>query len=135
MNIIQIYKNFPTEKHCIRHIEKIRWALIPKCPYCKSENTTEMASESRHHCNNCNTSFSVTVGTVFHRTHIPLQKWFLTIYLVLNAKKGISARKLARDVEVNKNTAWSMQMKIRHTLIQEREFFSGILEMDEIYVG
>ena len=94
-----------------------------------------MPAESRHHCNSCNTTFSVTVGTIFHHTHLDLQKWFLAISLVLNAKKGTSARQLARDIEVNKNTSWYMAMRIRNTMFEQPELMRGILEMDERYIG
>lgn len=135
MNIIQIYKQFPTEDACIEHLEKVRWDGIPKCPYCKSKKSTPMQSERRHHCNNCNTTYSVTVGTIFHRTHVDLQKWFLAIALVLNAKKGISARQLARDIEVHRNTAWSMGMRIRKAMTEDRQLLEGVVEMDECYIG
>ncbi len=135
MNIVAIYKKFPTEADCIRHIERVRWNGTPVCPYCKSTRTTPIPSESRHHCNSCNTTFSVTVGTIFHHTHLPLQKWFLAISLVLNAKKGISARQLARDLEVNKNTAWFMGMRIRNAMFEQGELLKGIVEMDECYIG
>ncbi len=79
--------------------------------------------------------FSVTVDTIFHHTHLPLQKWFLAISLVLNAKKGISARQLARDLEVNKNTAWYMGMRIRNAMFEQGELLQGIVEMDECYIG
>lgn len=94
-----------------------------------------MPKQLRHHCNGCRKSFSVTVGTIFHDTRLPLQKWFLAISLILNAKKGISARQLARDLEVNKNTAWSMGMRIRDGMKQDTSLLSGIVEMDETYVG
>src|SRR5271155_5779488 len=100
MNIIEIYKKFPTEKDCIAHLEIVRWKGKPICPYCKSDRVTPAPKESRHHCNACNTAFSVTVGTIFHHTHLDLQKWFLAISLILNAKKGISSRQLARDLQV-----------------------------------
>lgn len=135
MNIVAIYKKFPTEADCISHIERVRWNGKPVCPYCKSTRTTPMPSESRHHCNSCNTTFSVTVDTIFHHTHLPLQKWFLAVSLVLNAKKGISARQLARDLEVNKNTAWYMGMRIRNAMFEQGELLSGIVEMDECYIG
>lgn len=135
MNIIAIYKKFPTEADCIAHIERVRWNGRPVCPYCHSTRTTAMASESRHHCNGCNTTFSATVNTIFHHTHLPLQKWFLALSLVLNAKKGISARQLARDIEVNKNTAWSMGMRIRNAMFEQGELLKGIVEMDECYIG
>jgi hypothetical protein len=94
-----------------------------------------MKSEQRHHCNSCNTTFSVTVDTIFHHTHLDLQKWFLAISLVLNAKKGISARQLARDIEVNRNTAWFMGMRIRNAMFEQPELMRGIVEMDECYIG
>ena len=79
------------------------------------------------------TSFSVTVGTIFHHTHLPLQKWFLAINLILNAKKGISALKLSRDIHVNKNTAWRIAKQIRRAMLQaeQRELLTGVIEMDE----
>ena len=135
MNIIQIYKRFPSENDCIKHLEGVRWNGKPQCPYCKSHNATPLKTESRHHCNNCNTSYSVTVGTIFHHTHLDLQKWFLALSLILNAKKGISSRQLARDIEVTKDTAWSMQMRIREAMVEQGELLSGIVEMDETYIG
>lgn len=135
MNIIQIYKLYPTENDCIKHLETVRWNGKPACPYCKSHKSNALKAENRHHCNNCNTSYSVTVGTIFHHTHLPLQKWFLALSLILNAKKGISSRQLARDIEVTKNTAWSMQMRIREAMIDQGTLLSGVIEMDETYIG
>lgn len=140
MNIIQIYKRFPTEEDCIDHLEQVRWNNKPTCPYCNSDNSTPMKGKGkrrRHHCNNCNTSYAVTVGTIFHHTHLDLQKWFLAVTLILNAKKGISARQLSRDLEVNKDTAWRISMKIRDAMAQahQRELLTGLVEMDETYVG
>jgi len=135
MNIVTIYEKFPTAADCIAHLGRVRWHGKPICPYCKSDRTTSMPSESRHHCNNCNTTFSVTVDTIFHHTHLDLQKWFLAISLVLNAKKGISARQLGRDLNVNKNTAWFMGMRIRNATFEQPELMRGIVEMDECYSG
>ena len=137
MNIISIYKRFPKEFDCRTYLEQLRWQSKPVCPYCNSANITLRPKEQRHHCNNCNTTFSVTVNTIFHCTHLPLQKWFLAVSLVLNAKKGIAARQLARDLEVNKNTAWRMAMKIRQAMVDtgQRNLLTGLVEMDETYIG
>ena len=135
MNIIQIYKKYPTHNDCLIHLESIRWKDKPQCPYCNSQNSTPAKKERRHHCNTCNTSYSVTVRTIFHRTRVDLQKWFLAISLILNAKKGISARQLARDIEVNKDTAWYMAMRIRRAMREDYKLLEGIVEMDETYVG
>ena len=135
MNIIQIFEWFPTQEDCIAHLEQARWGGEPSCPYCGSLNTAP--SQHRHRCYDCKTSFSVTVGTIFHHTHMPLQKWFLAVMLMLNAKKGLSARQLSRDLSVNKNTAWRITMQIRKAMTQaeQRCLLTGIIEMDETYVG
>ncbi|MCK9412124.1 MAG: IS1595 family transposase [Prolixibacteraceae bacterium] len=135
MNIVQVYRTFPTQQNCIDYLEKVRWNNKPTCPYCKSENQTPLPKENRYHCNTCNTSFSVMVGTIFENTKLDFQKWFLAISLVLNAKKGISARQLARDIEVTKDTAWLMLMRIRTAMTENCDLLEGIIEADETYVG
>jgi transposase-like protein len=136
MNIIDIYKQFPTQESCIAHLERIRWQGQPTCPYCQSKRVKSY-EPTRYFCLNCKTSLSVTVGTIFHKTRLPLQKWFLAIALILNAKKGLSALQLSRDLSINKNTAWRITMQIRRAFSQanQREILSGILEMDETYIG
>ena len=137
MDIIQIFQQFPTQEDCISFLEEKRWAGQPFCPYYSSKHNTR--NDGRHYCYDCKTSFSVTVGTIFHRTHLPLQKWFLTISLILNAKKGISALQLSRDLEVNKNTAWCISMQIRKAMCHKMQrdlmmgidLMTGIVERDE----
>jgi len=137
MNIIDVFEQFPTQETCIKHLENVRWNNVPTCPYCKSQNSTPEKNSIRHHCNNCNTTYSVTVGTIFHHTHLPIQKWFLAVSIILNAKKGLSGRQLARDLKVNKDTAWRISMKIREAMCQkwQRDLLTGIVEMDETFVG
>ena len=137
MDITEIFELYPTQADCILHLEDVRWQGNARCPYCQSTNVTPAPKEQRHHCNNCNTTFSVTVGTIFHHTHLPCQKWFLAVSLVLNAKKGLSSRQLSRDLHVNKDTAWRMGMKIREAMREQgqRELLTGLVEMDEAYIG
>jgi transposase-like protein len=134
-NIIEVNEKYPTQKDCLDHLEKVRWNNQPTCPYCYSKSVTAMDKENRFHCNNCNTSFSVTVGTIFHNTKLPLQKWFLAISIILNTKKGISARQLGRDIHVTKDTAWRISMQIRKAMHEYGELLEGIVEADENYVG
>jgi len=137
LNPISITKQYPTQEDCIAHLEAVRWGGKPRCPYCSSDRSTPMNGEGRHHCNTCNTSFSVTVGTIFHHTHLPLQKWFLAIALILNSEESLSARHLARYLGVNKNTAWRMAMQIRKAMTNaaQRDPLIGIVEAYEGYVG
>lgn len=136
MNIVEIFNRFPSQDSCIKHLEKIRWPNGPVCPYCFEEKQiSKQKNESRHHCNSCNTSFSVTVNTIFHDTKVPLQKWFLAIMLMLNAKKGLSAKQIERDINVTYKTAWYMCMRIRRAMLDQKPMLMGIIEMDETYVG
>ncbi|MFC1837882.1 transposase [Thermodesulfobacteriota bacterium] len=133
INIASIYEQFPTNDDCITHLENVRWGDKPRCPYCESLSVKQLPKTRRYHCNTCRTSFSVTVGTIFHRTHLPLQKWFLAISLFLNAKKRLSARQLSRDLKINKDTAWRMAMKIREAMKDslQRDLLTGIVEAYE----
>src|SRR5690349_12098278 len=102
---------------------KIRWNGAPQCPYCQAYRTTAIREEHRYHCNQCNTAFSVTVQTVFHHTHLPLQKWFLAISLLLDARKSVTVQQLANDLEVNKNTAWYVSERIRKAMLDSEQRF------------
>lgn len=136
MELIEITKKLNTQRRCISYLEKARWQEKPVCPYCQSDRITGMKKQLRHHCNNCNTSFSVLVGTIFEASNLPLSKWFIAISLVMHAKKGISSRQLARHIDVTKDTAWYVQKRLRDAMQNtDKKLLKGIVEVDETYVG
>ncbi|MBD2501256.1 transposase [Anabaena azotica] len=112
---------------CLTLLEQIRWGGKPKCPYCESTKATAYKKERRYHCNECFTSYSVTVGTLFHKTHVDLHKWFVAIRLVLDSPGGVSVRQLAREIGVNKNTACYMLERIREAATKEELFLQSLL--------
>lgn len=118
MNLTYISEHLNTQKKCIVYLKKRRWKDQAQCPYCESHKCSP--KKDRYTCLNCKNSFSVTVGTVFENTKLPLYKWFMAISIILAAKKGVSSLQLSRDINVNKNTAWLMQNKIR-TAIEKNE--------------
>ena len=126
MDLVSVYKQFPTQEDCIAHLEDIRWRGKPTCPYCFSDQATIIKNKARHHCNHCNTSFSVTVGTIFHNTKLPLQKWFLAIFIILNTKENVPARQLGEDLKVTKDTAWRISMQIRQAMQESSNFLNRI---------
>ncbi|TVQ21532.1 MAG: IS1595 family transposase [Leptolyngbya sp. DLM2.Bin15] len=101
-----------SEDECRSFLEAVLWGDTPQCPYCQSINSTAITKERRYHCNTCFNSYSVTVGTMFHGTRVPLSKWFKAIAILLDEDPSISVRKLAQAIDVNKNTAAEI---IRHT--------------------
>lgn len=115
---------------CLVLLEQIRWNGKPKCPYCGSDKARTLKNERRYQCNECFTSYSVTVGTLFHKTHVELHKWFLAINLVLHFPGGISVRQLAKEVGVQKNTASYMIERIRRAIIEEAELIKKLIAAD-----
>src|SRR5690606_19051235 len=92
----------------------------------------------RWQCQDCHRAFAVTVGTIFHRTHIPLQNWFLLLGLMLNAKKSASSCQIARDLGMRQATVWSMMHRVRVAMAEDQEqgaLLYGIVEADEAYIG
>lgn len=138
MNLLELFKEFSDNYKAVSYLESVRWKNGVVCPYCDSKKTCKHNDEnrSRWQCWNCHKSFSVTVGTIFHRTHMPLNKWFWLIALMLNAKKGLSAYQAARDLGINRPTAWSMMHRIRKAMATDQmDLLKGIVEMDECYIG
>lgn len=134
MDLIYITTQLNTHEKCVKYLEDKRWEGVPTCPYCKSQKSSPKGL--RYTCLGCTNSYSVTVGTVFEDSNLPLYKWFMAIALILSAKKGISSLQLARDLSVNKNTAWLLQMKIRKAMKEDgNEILDGIIEADETFVG
>ncbi len=139
MNLVQVFHRFPTQEACIEHLEKVRWNDNPVCPHCQSEHVARKADGERigrWNCHSCKSSFNVLSGTIFQQTRQPLQKWFLGISLILNAKKSLSAHQLARDLDLTPPTAWRMAHQIRKAMNNsDAEMLSGIVEADEAYIG
>lgn len=135
MEILGIVKDFGTQEQCISKLENIKWKGKPLCPYCGSEKSTKRKGSFRHHCHSCNAAYSVLIGTIMESTKLPLPKWFLAMFLIINAKKGISSLQLARDLGINKNTAWYLQKRIRQAMNEEDQILKGLVEADETYIG
>ena len=137
-SLVKLFKQFPTQESCIVFLENIRWNGKIECPYCKSNKISKHNQKHTRvnwQCQDCKHSFSVTVGTIFHNTHLDLRKWFWMISMMINAKKGISACQVARELEIRRPTVWALMHKIRKALATEQgELLRGIFEMDETYI-
>lgn len=138
MNILELNRKFSTPDKAVKYFEHVRWGDKVICPYCESHKTCQHYEKNkrRWQCWNCHKSFSVTVGTIFHHTHIPLNKWFVLMALMLNAKKGLSSCQASRDIGIQQRTVWSMMHRIRKAMTSDQaELLKGIVEMDETYLG
>ena len=139
MNLLTIYSRFPDQESCIEHLENVRWADRPDCPFCHSEQVGRKADGDRigrWNCHACHRSYNVLSGTIFSKTKVDLQRWFLAIGLMVNAKKSLSSYQLGRDLSVTQQTALFMQHRIRAAMAADQgTMLQGILEADETYVG
>lgn len=142
MNIIEIFQGFQTQEQAVEYLEAVRWRGHPICPYCDGEKVYHHASGDRAgqrwQCQECHRAFAVTVGTIFHGTHVPLRNWFLLLGLMLNAKKSASAYQIARDIGMRRATVWSMMHRVRVVMASDPEqskLLHGIVEADETYIG
>ncbi len=138
---------FTDENAAREALEAVRWPDGPVCPHCGSvERIALIAGEKHSHrpglyyCNDCKGQFTVTVGTVFERSKIPLTKWWLATYLLGSSKKGMSSHQLHRMLGVTYKTAWFMTHRIREAM-REGKIPGGmggankVVEIDETYVG
>ena len=138
LNLIQLIQRFHSEDACREYLEELRWPGKLACLRCGSTSVSRIHTRDQLDCNSCRYRFSVTTGTIFHDTHLPLWKWFLAVYTIIESKKGVSSNQLKRELGVSYKTAWYLSHRIRNAMAQAREDnkpFDGIIEMDETFVG
>lgn len=135
-NLMDVMAYFSDEQVCRNHMEQLRWKNGVACPFCGSVKVYRFKDGKYFKCADCRKKFTVTVGTVFENTKVPLSKWFVAIYLISSHKKGISSCQLARDISVKQQTAWFMLHRIREMMRNKEKYeFTGITECDEVFIG
>lgn len=138
MNLPDLIEQFRSEDKCREYLEDLRWPEGVRCPRCGCNSVSRIEKRNQWECNegSCRYQFSVTAGTVFHDSHLPLWKWFLAIYLIDESKKGISAKQLQRTLGVSYKTAWYLGHRVRSAMEDDSPVpLQGIVEMDETWVG
>jgi transposase-like protein len=136
MDLPTLIERFGSEDKCRAYMEDLRWPDGVECPRCEERSISRIEKRRQYECNSCRYQFSVTAGTVFHDSHLPLWKWFLAIYMTAESKKGISAKQLERTLGVSYKTAWYLSHRIRSAMEEDSPVpLKGIVEVDETYVG
>lgn len=137
-NLRELILSMPTEEQCREYLAEQRWNGKPECPYCGHGRAYKIEGGKRYKCANdeCYKKFSVTVGTVFEASKIPLVKWFTAVYLAASHKKGISSYQLGKDIGVSQKCSWFMLHRIREMMrVKEPIKLDNIVEIDEVYIG
>lgn len=137
-NLKQMIEKFSDENVCRTYLENMRWTGVPTCPKCNCKESYKLGDGKTYKCKNkeCYKKYTVTVGTVFENTNIPLSTWFAAVYLSASHKKGISSLQLSRDLGITQKTAWFMLHRIRKAFTTNAPFMlQDVVEADETFVG
>lgn len=135
-NLIEAVEFFNNDSVCRAYLEQIRWKGKPYCPHCNhDEKIYKFKDNKTYKCSACKKKFTVTVGSIFENTNLPIKKWLIALYLISSSKKGITSPQLARTISVKQQTAWFMLQRIREMLNEEVPQLEGIIEVDETYIG
>ena len=119
-SLLELITVFPDEQTCIEYLEYVRWEGNVVSPYDPSSKVYKCKGNN-YKCKNTGQYFNAKTGTMFHRSSIPLQKWFVAIWLVTSHKKGISSVQLGKDISVTQKTAWFMLQRIREAFSDEND--------------
>ena len=136
--MIQMVQTFNDEEKCLLHLSKLRWPEGTICPHCGNHTKINWIKSRRvYWCGECRKQFSVRIGTIFEDSRIPMQKWFMAIWLITSHKKGISSCQLAKDIGVTQKSAWFMAHRLREVAQKMGNSGSlfGLVEVDETYIG
>lgn len=136
-SLLSVANKFRDNETCIDFLERKYWGddkSNVSCPYCGGTRCSKYRS-TRWHCKDCQSNFSVLVGTIFQSSKIPLYKWFMAIYMLATYKKGVTSVQLANDLEITQKTAWFMNQKIRCAMEQDDNLRLFFAQCDETYVG
>ena len=132
-NLIDVVHRFGSEEVCRDYLLKLRWPNGAICPRCQSDSVSEISTRYQFDCNACRYRFSVTSGTIFDNTKLPLWKWFAAVYLMVESKKSMSANQVKRTLGTTYKTAWYLCHRIREAMetLDAGPALFGIIELDE----
>ena len=134
--LIEAIRYFADPDVCIRIVAAIRWPDGPECPNCHGKEHFYLKTRRTWKCKACKKQFSVKVGTIFEDSAVPLDKWLIAYWMLVNCKNGISSYEVARDLKVMQRTAWFMLQRLRFAM-RSHSFvkLSGEVEVDESFIG
>lgn len=135
ISTFQLSEMFPTAEAARKYFESRRWPNGVNCPICGSTTNITTRKDGFYRCNNCDEDFTVRTGTIFGRSHVPLHKWLHAMYQLMTARKGVSSVQLSKEIGVTQKTAWFMLQRIREACGNDSTMLTGIVEIDETYIG
>jgi transposase-like protein len=135
ISTFQLFEMVPDAETARVWFESRLWPQGPRCPVCGTGDRITTRKGGFYRCNQCKEDFTVRTGTIMERSHIPLHKWIYAMYLVVTARKGISSMQLAKEIGITQKSAWFMLGRLREACGDDFKKLSGIVEIDETYIG
>jgi transposase-like protein len=137
-SLVEAIRYFASPDVCVAFVKDMRWPDGAVCPQCGGKKVSYLSTRCMFKCmaKDCHKQFSVKVGTIFEDSAVPLDKWLVAVWLVVNCKNGISSYEIARDLKVTQKSAWFMLHRVRAALQDGAfEMMGGPVEVDEAYIG
>lgn len=136
-NLLEVTKYFEVKQNCTDYLTEMRWGDKITCTFCNHDKVYELKGvNKRYKCAKCRKQFSAIKGTIFENSPIPLQKWFIAVYIISSHKKGVSSVQLASDLGVTQKSAWFMAQRIRFALkVKSYKKLTGVIQADETFMG
>ena len=136
LSLFQLMQLYPTVESAVRYFEQVRWNGQPVCTKCNhAEKITAQEKVGTYWCGMCRSYFTVFTNTPLERNKVDARKWLFAAYLMLTARKGISSLQLSKELSVRQPTAWYMLQRLRKACESKSVLLSGIVEIDETYIG
>jgi transposase-like protein len=151
LNLITLAQEYSSDEKARAFLESKLWPNGAVCPHCKNdgkgkpnsklepkEGSKSAVRKGVYFCGACREQFTVTVGTIFEGSHMPIGKWLMAIFILCSSKKSISANQMSRMLKVQYKTAWFMLHRLRHAMSPEmplKKLLKGEVEVDETFVG
>jgi transposase-like protein len=135
ISTLELFKMFPDQESARVYLESRLWPAGPRCPVCGLGERITARKGGYYRCNQCKEDFTVRTGTIFERSHVPLHKWLYAMYMLVTARKGISSMQLSKEIGITQKSAWFVLQRLREACGNDPTVLSGIVEIDETYVG
>src|SRR5512146_203052 len=137
ISMYQLFQIIPDEESARAYLEGRLWRDGVTCPECREQGRITVRKGGYYRCNKCQLDFTVRTGTIFERSHIPLQKWVYAMYALVTARKGVSSLQLGKEIGVTQKSAWFMLQRLREAMSapDSQDKLRGIVELDECFIG
>ena len=135
ISMLELFRKYPDAESARKYFEDRKWSKDVYCPHCEEVEGITKRKNAYYRFNNRKKDYTVRTGTIFERSHVPLNKWLFAMYMLMTARKGISSLQLSKELGVTQKTAWFMLQRLREACGVDDSLLTCVVEIDEVYIG